>query len=66
MSFTLRCCPGCNKWRKYEQYEGHHECACGYETFTEEWILKHPEHPAYQKYLEFLKGKDDVYGKNLK
>lgn len=65
MSFVLTCCPECNTWRKYDKDEEHHVCTCGCETFTESWILKHPEHPVYQKYLEF-KAKEDANGKDIR
>lgn len=55
MSVQLVCCHGCNKWRKYEEDEEYFKCECGCETFTEEWLLKHPEHHAYERYMEFLR-----------
>ena len=65
MSFVLKCCPGCNAWRKHDENEEHYVCTCGCETFTEEWISKHPEHPMYQKYLEF-KAKENINGEDIK
>ena len=55
MAMMLSCCNVCNTWHKTDGNEEYYRCEnCGCETFTEEWILKHPEHPAYQKYLEYL------------
>ena len=55
MAILLRCCSGCNTWHKTDEHEEYYRCEnCGCETFTEEWILKHPEHHAYQKYLEYI------------
>lgn len=65
MSLLLRCCPECNIWRQYNENEEHYVCDCGCETFTEEWILRHPEHPMYQKYLDF-KAKEESNGKDFK
>jgi hypothetical protein len=49
----LQCCPNCNHWHELDT-SGYYVCGCGAETFTSEWILAHPDHPAYQKYLEYL------------
>lgn len=51
-SITLQCCENCNRWHEVKDY---FLCSCGAETFTSEWLLAHPEHPAYQQYLKYLK-----------
>lgn len=62
MAFLLTCCPECNTWRKHDENEEYHKCTCGCETFTEGWILRHKEHPAYQKYLDYLREEEEKHG----
>ena len=63
MAIILRCCEECNTWHKTDENEDYHKCEkCECETFTEEWILKHPEHPGYQKYLDYKKEREEKNG----
>ena len=63
MAIMFKCCKECNTWHKTDGNEEYYRCEnCGCETFTERWILKHPKHPAYQKYLDYRKERGNKNG----